>query len=163
MAGQHFSKDNRVNIVWKFGPGPFLPTEHMKKTILVLLLAAMSSGAIAEWVKTFAGVDGTGYYSNPTNINMDGQKATMWTMVDYIREIKVGGIRYRSLQVLMEYDCTLFRAKTLEAQYFTGPLGGGERVRIPARLTGTPYQGEVPSNSPGEKAWELACGKIKPN
>lgn len=133
--------------------------EHMKNAILMLLLAAMSSGAIAEWVKTFAGMDGTGYYSNLSSINMDGQKATMWTIVDYIREIRVGDIRYRSLQVMMEFDCTSFRAKTLVTQYFTEPMGGGERVRMPARLTGTPYQGEVSSNTPGGKAWELACGK----
>ena len=54
----------------------------MRKAILVMLLAVVSSSASAAWVKVSISEAGTGYV-DPATIRKTGDKVTMSEMTDY--------------------------------------------------------------------------------
>ena len=136
----------------------------MKKTILTLLLAAMSTGAIAEWVETFVFTNdkSTKFYANPSSINRAGSKATMWTMMSSSTELKMDDVKYRSFQSMNEYDCAQRLVRNIETRYYSEPMGGGFRVQEPERFRGnSPFGFDLSTNTPADKSWELACGRTK--
>jgi hypothetical protein len=53
----------------------------MYKTILMMLLVAVSSSAMAEWVKVAEDEDGA-YYIDPNTIRRLGSKVNMWILHD---------------------------------------------------------------------------------
>lgn len=134
----------------------------MKKAILTLLLATMSTGAMAEWVEiyVYTNANGTRFYANPSSTNRAGSRATMWTMMSSSTELKMDDVKYRSFQSMNEYDCAQRLVRNIETRYYSEPMGGGFRVQEPKRFRDYPSLGvEISTNTPAEKNWELACGK----
>ena len=52
----------------------------MHKIILIIVLAVVSSSAVAEWLKVDEGGSGISEYVNPDTILKSGSKATLWIL-----------------------------------------------------------------------------------
>lgn len=93
--------------------------------VLTLLLAALSGGAVAEWVEV-GGNEAAATYADADTIRRHGTMATMWHLVDYANAREVQGIGwYSSARMLTEYDCEHERARTLYVAVHSGKMGAG--------------------------------------
>ena len=96
--------------------------EQMKKNTLMLLLAAMSTGAIAEWVRLW-GNDVLEGYVNPDSIRKKGKNVVTQNMFDFKKPWEYNGNEYRSSVVLFEFDCAEERARSLESIFYAENKG----------------------------------------
>lgn len=97
----------------------------VRKGVLTLLLAALSGGAVAEWVEV-GGNEAAATYADADTIRRHGTMATMWHLVDYANAREVQGIGwYSSARMLTEYDCAHERARTLYVAVHSGKMGAG--------------------------------------
>ena len=97
----------------------------MHKGILMLLLAAMSGSAAAEWVE-LGGNEAAATYAESDTIRKAGAIVTMWHLVDYAKARGIEGIEpYSSVKMLAEYDCELERTRTLYVDLHSDNMGAG--------------------------------------
>ena len=132
----------------------------MKKTILTLLLAAMSSSVMAEWVKMFTYPDGEVVYANPSSINRGRDKATMWLLSDGNAPSAhfASGAVYLSFRVMMEYDCAQMSVRELRNMHYSVRMGKGSLVYDSIKDKPEGYLSlPVAPETPSEAGWELAC------
>ena len=97
----------------------------MKKSILTLLLAAMSTGAMAEWVKVGEIASGTVFYIDPATMSKDGNFRKVWEVQDLKQRGKSGEI---SMRGFLEYDCKKERSRILSVSGHSDPMAGGKTV-----------------------------------
>ncbi len=86
--------------------GSDVGTYAMKKLLLILMLAVVSSSAIAEWVEVTEGGEETETitaYADPDTIRKTGNRVKMWVLVDYKKDEEEFGIL--SARLKEEYDC----------------------------------------------------------
>ena len=130
----------------------------MKKITLVLVMAAISTGAMAEWVK-ISRSDDLDFYADSSTIRTDGKLSKMWVLFDF-KTAKVGtNGAFLSLTNQFEFDCAGERVRMLAETGYSGPMGSG----------GVTHQPSVaPSWSPPFAprtllgfALDVACGKVK--
>jgi hypothetical protein len=93
----------------------------MRKAILMMLLAVVSSNAMAGWVKVGTTELGT-VYADPATIYTNGQNVKMWSLLNS----KVGG----SVKTQSEYDCHGYQLRTLVIYLYAGKMGRGKPTRI---------------------------------
>jgi hypothetical protein len=129
----------------------------MKKTFLMLLLAAMSTGAMAEWVR-IDGTDKHTTYTDPSAIRRDGNIVKMWMMIDY-RVLQVESLGdFRSRKVLFEYDCAGERYRSNALVFYQEQMGIGKTVF--SRENVGRWEPVEPA-SRAENWFKIACGKTK--
>lgn len=128
----------------------------MRKAIFILLLAVVSSNAMAEWIK-FGTVDNGNitYYLDPTTISNNGEMAQMLILQDYLTA--QSDRHYLSAISQSEYDCKKEYVRPLSISLHSGNMGGGEIIeKVTARddawIT-------IPANTMFANMWKLACGK----
>ena len=129
----------------------------MRKAILMMLLAVVSSSAAAEWVSLGTTDNGTTVYVDPATIRRSGDMVKILSLTDLkTAEATPRGWRYTSQKSQEEYDCKEKRWRILSFSQHSGNMGGGISV----------YVGSNPGNwlpvAPGGKdrlLWERACGK----
>lgn len=97
----------------------------IKKTILTLLLAAMSTGAMAEWVKVSESIDDTVFYIDPATVRKDGTFRKVWTVHDRKQKDESGAMSRRSF---MEFDCIGERHRILTFSTHSEPMVGGKML-----------------------------------
>lgn len=77
----------------------------MRKIILMLLLAIVSSNAMAEWVQ-IGGYGGAAIYTDSSNIQKEDNIVRMWILHNYyIAHRGAGGKTYLSVDEQDEFDC----------------------------------------------------------
>jgi hypothetical protein len=127
----------------------------MRKFIGVLLLAAASNVALAEWVAVGTSEPST-LYADPASIQKSGGIVQMLDLLDF-KAAQVSDVhRYQSAKTLSEYDC---REKQSRIRYFSWhsePMGGGRLVHM--ELDSNEWT-QIPPNTGVEKLWNIACGK----
>lgn len=124
----------------------------MRRAILMMLLAVMSSSAMAEWVKVGGG-DGDFVYADPTTIRKNGDNVKMWSLSDY--KTPQGRKSYMSSKTQDEYDCKEEQSRDLAFSMFSGNMGEGETVFTgPGALRWVP----VAPGSVAKVLWNFACG-----
>jgi hypothetical protein len=100
----------------------------MRKAILMMLLAVVSSSAAAEWVAVGVTESST-VYADAATLAKAGDKVRMWHLVDFNSvQAKATGRRYISEKLQYEYDCKEERARLLSFLSHTGNMGGGAMV-----------------------------------
>jgi hypothetical protein len=101
----------------------------MRRMILVLLLTAFSSSAMAEWVKV-SNVDGGDitFYTDPSTIRKNGKLVKMWELQDYLTART--GENYLSVKIQNEYDCKNEKTRLLFLSTHSGHMGGGDLVEM---------------------------------
>lgn len=99
----------------------------MRKDILMLLLAVVSSNAMAAWVQSSGGMHYS-YYYDPATISGNGNIAQMFTMYDYEKPITLGAGKMMSKTMQNEYHCKkeMFRSVTISG--YSGNMGGGKVI-----------------------------------
>lgn len=100
---------------------------QMPKTLLVLLLVAMSTGAAAEWVRLW-GNDVLDGYADTDSIRKKGKNVVTQNMFDMKKAPEYNGNEYRSSVVLYEFDCAEERARSLESIFYADSKGEGAIV-----------------------------------
>ena len=99
----------------------------MKKITLMLLLAVMSTGAIAGWVRLW-GNDVLEGYVDPDSIRKKGKNVVTQNMFDFKKPWEYNGNEYRSSVLLFEFDCSEERARSLESIFYAENKGAGAIV-----------------------------------
>ncbi len=126
----------------------------MKKKVLVLLLAAMSSCAVAEWLRLW-GNDVLDGYVDPSSICNKGNNVVTQNMFDFKNASEYLGNAFRSSVVLYEFDCAKERARGLESIWYAEGKGAGAIVDS----WSSPYTwNSVLSATPLDSFMKYACG-----
>lgn len=100
----------------------------MKKLLLTLMLAFVSTGAMAEWTQVSVN-DVFTQYADFTTIRKTGDKVTMWELLDYKSEQKrAPGTRYWSEKAHKEYACKEEQVRLLAISGFSKRKGDGKVI-----------------------------------
>ncbi len=102
----------------------------MSKLILIVLLSAASSRAMAEWVLiTMSSDKSTAIYANPDSVSRSSNKATLTIMYDHKTPKSVPGFRpYFSTKDQFEVDCNEDQIRLLGLIAYSANMGTGEVI-----------------------------------
>jgi len=127
----------------------------MYKAILIMLLAVVSSSAMAEWTAANETKEFIQYVDLAT-IRKSGNKVKMWGLNDYKSVQEFAGDKFLSSKIQWEYECKEEQLRQLFFQPFSGYGGRGQ----PITWHNKPREWEpVMPGSIDEKLWKFACGK----
>ncbi len=131
----------------------------MKKLLLTLILAVVSSSAMAEWVGVGRSVEAEGVtlYANPTTIRKSGNMVKMWRLIDYKTAKDAAGKQYMSTKRQDEYDCKEERLRIISLVAYSKNMGKGKVVGTADNKLYDWFP--VTPDSLEEIIWEYACGK----
>ncbi len=128
----------------------------MKKLLLTLMLAVVSSSAMAEWVKVGTSDDKTTtIYADPSTIRKSGNRVKMWALWDYSTAQEGGSKPYMSVRIQNEYNCKEETDRQIYATTFSGNMAGSHTIN---RQGGKKWEPVAPRTF-GETLWKFACGK----
>ena len=128
-----------------------------KKIGTTLLLAALSTGVMAEWTQV-GNSDGITIYADPTTIRKNGHMVKMWYLFDEStpQSIPPGTPPFSSTKFQGEFDCAEERSRRLYSSYHSDQMGAGSVVDVNAsQRQWTPVSPE----SIIEALWKVACHK----
>jgi len=129
----------------------------MHKVILMMLLAVVSSSAMAEW--TAANEDKKSIlYVDLATIRKSGNKVKMLLLNDYKSVQEVAGDKFLSTKSQWEYECKEEQQRQLFVQPFSGYGGRGQPITW--HIKPGEWQPVMPQ-SVGEIMWKIACGKTR--
>ena len=99
----------------------------VKKLLLILMLAVVSSSVMAEWVWVAADVDEVTYYADFDTIRKSGNMVKMWVMEDdkIAEKLDVLSAKHKD-----EFDCNKKQYRSLFYSLHSGHMGGGETLFI---------------------------------
>ena len=124
--------------------------------LLVLLLVLSSGPAYAQWVLVGESSSGATVYVDTDTIRRNGDRVTMWELLDYKTMITFGGKSFLSIKELSEYDCAGERHRVNSLVEYSGNMGKSTVVYSDSdEGTWIPL---VP-RSVDQTLWEFACGK----
>ena len=97
------------------------------KKIIILITAFLSfllfsSISYGEWTKITEDKIGDTYYLDYEKIKKHGKYVYSQYLKDYLKGNKYGDL---SAKVNIQYDCNLFRYKSLRFSFYKEPMGGG--------------------------------------
>lgn len=129
----------------------------MRRIILMMLLAIVSSDVIAEWVEIGSSEAST-IYADPATIRKAGNRVKMWNLTDFkTAQMFMGNPDpYLSLNAQDEYDCKERQLRGLALIAHSGNMGGGKVV---ASAHDPQKWNLYPLGTMGEVLWKFACGK----
>ena len=135
----------------------------MRRVISIMLLAGMSSGAAAEWVKISELYNST-VYADPAASSRSGSLVQMSDMRMDCSEcnlvLSFGDRRYTSQTRRAEYDCKEERIRTIYAISSGYPDSGNmneSKTVVSTRAT-SDWRPLLPGTA-DEMLWKVACGK----
>jgi len=126
----------------------------MKKLLLTLMLAVVSSSAMAEWVEIVHSTDGNYFYADPTTIEKAGDRVTMWVLADYGAK---QSNKTLSSEVHMQFDCKKEQDRVLYLASFPGNMAAGKQLHGSAN--DNPNWNQVNLAGIDGSMWKYACGK----
>jgi len=130
----------------------------MRKTVLTLLLAAVSSNAMAKWVMVGKAENIT-VYVDPASIHIKGGIAIMQDIDDHkTAEIADDGKSYKSTKAQDEFDCKEGQHRTRSLSCYSENMGNGDVVCAYSDPNHATWNQVIPK-SINEAMWKLACGK----
>jgi len=133
----------------------------MSKSILILLLAAVSSSSLAGWVQVGSNASFNSY-ADPDYIRkegiktMEGSKAKMLSLIDFTTGMTRAGKSYVSVKVQHEFDCRQEQVRILYSSIYSGHMGNG--IVVESKFLPENWR-PVPTRNIEEVLWKLACGK----
>ena len=131
----------------------------MHKVILMLLLAVVSSSALATNWAYVGEVDTALVYVAVDSTRYTGYVAKVWVLYDYkaAHHLKLEDDKYYwSVKAQQEFDCKEKRSRILYLAWYSGEMGKGNNVKSKAtpKMNWTP----VIPESFGESLWKWECG-----
>lgn len=127
----------------------------MGKTIWVMLLAAMSGSAMAQWVVVDESSLGK-IYVNQGTISRSGDVIKLWELIDLKKAQEHGGESFFSYTSEVEYDCVRKSFHTLQTVGISGHMATGSVV---ASGSGSRQWQPVNGGTSAERSWRFVCGK----
>src|SRR5665213_3162180 len=131
----------------------------MRNAVLIVLLAAVSGNAAAEWVVLGDAGAGNGtstYYFDPTTIRKTGDRVKMWSLADNKSPAVFAGKSFMSSRFQAEYDCKEEQMRMLYIANSSGNMGLGDIVYSESDA---PRWVPVAPGSVNETELKLACGR----
>ncbi len=139
----------------------------MNKLVMMLLFAVVSNSAIAEWVQAGSNT-GTTIFADPTTIHMKGNKAQMWTLINFASprtvyfgrgdaDMAPGDNTVWSNKEQREYDCKEELQRLLYISYHPEKNGKGGSV-FRESYPDSEWR-PVEPDSISRELWRIACGK----
>jgi hypothetical protein len=131
-----------------------------------LLLAAVACGTasckpaaapapVAGWVVFEAMPDAT-IYIDPSSIHKEGDRAEMWTLIDYKNpQPDKTGKQVLSDKLHYRYDCQGRQLSIIATSAHAGPMASGEIINV---NPDPPELAPVPAGTTAERMWARACG-----
>lgn len=133
----------------------------MRKFILMLLLAGVSSNAMAkeEPVEVGSGFGGDTVFAYPASIHKLGNSVKMWNLLNASTPQNLPGFSpFLSKVSQVQYDCVEEKMRTLFTNVYSEKDGKG--VKILSNDTSTLLEWKpVPSGTAHEALFKFACGK----
>jgi hypothetical protein len=129
----------------------------MKKLLLILVLAFVSSNAIAEWVR-LGGGDGTTFYYMPESIRISGDKTKVWVLYDYKSVKTIDTDRYLSIKAQLQLDCQEEGLKVLYSSFYSENMGVGKVVES-ANLSSYNNLRPIMPRTEGQYLWLAVCSR----
>ena len=129
----------------------------MRKAFLMMLMAAVSGSAAAEWTKVVNLAAGSLYYDADA-IRTEGSMVRVVTLYDLFKPVvsATNSKPYASQKVLNEFDCKAELWRIVEYSWYTGKMGEGQMVESFAES----YKlRPIPSGGAVEMLWKHACGR----
>ncbi len=127
----------------------------MRKAILMMLLAAMSASAMAEWVLVDESSMGKAYV-NPGTVSKSGDLVKLWELIDFKKAQEHGGESFFSFTSEVEYDCVRKSFQTLRTVGLSGHMATGSVI---ASGSGSRQWQPVAGGTSAERSWRFVCGK----
>ncbi len=126
----------------------------MKNIVLTVLMAAMSTGAMAEWVEI--GVNGkTTQYVDSSSIRAKGNTMTAWTLIDAKTPDRIDQDEpHLSTKVQEEYNCPEEQFRVLAVSTHSKNMGQGRVIKF--NINPTPWVA-VPPDSFAALKFKLLC------
>ena len=127
----------------------------MRKTILIMILAAVSHSAAAEWVLVDPSGFGNNVYANSAT-RRAGNRVKMWVLFNY--RMAPTGIpeSFKSIRGHGEYDCKEEASRWLDSSAHSGMMASGDVLAENILPEG--WRSIAPG-SEGELLWNFACAK----
>ena len=122
----------------------------------MMLLAASSGIAVADWTKVATTESDTDIYVDHKTISKSGNLAKMWMLEDRRVAGTFSGKNFLSAKLQYEYDCKDNQRRVLQSSLYSGQKGSGTNVQ-----TGTkpgPWR-PITKGRVNEEMWKIACGK----
>lgn len=101
----------------------------MRKVILIMLLAFVSSNAMAEWKNVFKN-DSSSIYIEFSTVRRAGDMVKFWQLIDYKAAQNMDKISYSSIRSLNQIDCKEERKKVLYGTFHSGNMANGNLIYI---------------------------------
>jgi hypothetical protein len=131
----------------------------MKKPLLILMLAVVSSSAVAEWVEVDTSRRvGLTAYADPTTIRKSDNKVEMWVLYDYKTARTNATKPYMSIKGQWRYDCKKEQQQPIYEILISENMGKGEVIGKSIYKESVKWL-PVSPESVGMVYWKLACGK----
>lgn len=127
----------------------------MHRIILMVLLTAVSNGAMADW-RAVGSNENTAIYIDPATIQRNGHMALMWHLTDFKTAQKDMGDKYLSTKDQNEYDCKEEKLRRRASSEHSENMGKGKIVYSDSYTT---RWKPVPPDSGVEILWKFACAK----
>lgn len=128
----------------------------MRRVILLVLLAFVSSSALAEWVKVGSSRDNSATaYVNTDTVFRKKYGIIAWTILDFSQAQPADNQTYLSIKSQQDFDCKDKQVKILYTALHAENMGNGDTIisdSVPM------VKKPVPHNSMLEDIWEYACG-----
>lgn len=130
----------------------------MKRLLLIIIMALISTSSIAAWVKIASNKAVTIYVHPETIRKISPDKVKMWSLYNYKTAQESAGPRpYMSVKYHDEYDCKRKKSRVLYLVTHSENMGGG-RSLYSRKYDNSPTS--IPTTRRLiQKLWEFACGK----
>jgi len=134
----------------------------MRKIILMMLLVALSSNAMAQNGRLFGmwemvgEINGITVRANPDTIESEGDTVKFWSMVDYRTSQSYNRSEFMSAKLQVSFDCKNVKVRILAGHYYPMNWGYGAQINkddIVSEWT------SIFSKSKDELLYNYACGK----
>lgn len=131
----------------------------MRKFILILLLAGVSSNAKAEPVEIGSGFGGDRVFIYPATVKKAGSSVTMWDLLNASTPQNLPGYSpFLSKVSQVQYDCDEMKTRTLYTNIYSEKDGKGAKILFKDTSTLLDWQ-PVQSGTAQEALFKFACGK----
>ncbi len=129
------------------------------KRLTVLLLLMVSTNVFAEWtmVGEVTAKGGWVAYADTQSIRKNGNKVTMWHLLDLQTFGMVGSNKYLSTVIRREYDCEAETSRLLDDYWYAGNMKTGELINSLTNIK-EDHVSMIPGNLI-ETLFNIACSK----
>ena len=97
------------------------------KILLILILVLFNNIAFSAWDPIHVDKKtGTAYFLDVKHIIQNKEKIRLWMLEDYEQEQIVKNLKYLSLKIFAEFNCSSSQIKVLAYSVYQGNMGEGE-------------------------------------